>query len=72
MAKDSEDFVGEVFGVPEVDLEHVLEDFGDAALFGDDDRDIMGEGVRGRCQGFGDAGHDVDVGGTEGAFGFGF
>ncbi len=73
MAEDGEDFVGEIFGVPEIDFEDVLQDFGDAALFADDDRHIVGEGFE-RCDAerFADAGHDVDVGGAEGSFGFGF
>jgi len=44
VAEDGEDFVGEVVGVPEVDLEDVAEDFADAGLFADDDGDIVGEG----------------------------
>ncbi len=70
--EDGEDFVGEVFGVPEVDFEHVLENFGDAALLADDDGDVVGEPFE-----QGDAervretlAHDVDVGSGEGAFEF--
>jgi hypothetical protein len=73
VAEDGEDFVGEVFGVPEIDLEDVLENFRGAALLADDDGDILGEGVEGGdAEGFADAGHDVDAGGGESFLAFFF
>src|SRR3954470_8859508 len=69
MLQDGDDFVGHFVDVPEVDLQGVGEDFGDAGLFGDDDGDVVGHGFEGGdSEGFGDAGHDVEVGHFEDFF----
>jgi hypothetical protein len=44
IAEDAIDEVGEAVYIPEVHLEGVAEDFGDAGLFGDDDRDAGSQG----------------------------
>jgi hypothetical protein len=69
MTQDGDDLVGHFVDIPEVDLEGVAEDLGDAALLGDENGYIMGEGFeRGDAEGLGDGGHDVEVGHLEDAF----
>ncbi len=50
MTEDGDDFVRHFVDVPEVDFEGVLDDFGDAGLFGDKDflrlRDRLGPFAR--------------------------
>jgi len=73
MTQNRENLARKVLSVPEINLEHVMQHFSDAALFADDDRDIVGECVERRdAEGFGDAGHDVEGGFAESFFTFFF
>lgn len=63
VVEHGEDAVGDLFGVPEVDFECVVNYFGDAGSFGDDDGNILPHGFEcSNAERLGDRGHDVDVG----------